>query len=274
MKTNLKKTFSNINKNNKFGHAYLIYDTNLTTIEKELKSIIKSYLIPSNVDFSNNPDIHIVESDKMQILKEQILELQKEIANKSQINDNIVYIINECDKLNDSATNSLLKTLEEPEENIYAFLITSNIEKVQKTIKSRCILIKVNDTILPIEELYEEEIIKNAVEIINILEKELLESQSDIYNILKNLDRETVIQIFQIINFYYKDCINLKNGKKIEFFENNVELLNVGVNENNSNILIKKILLINEETKKLYYNVNVNLFLDNLLIEFERCNNG
>ncbi len=273
MKTNLKKIFNNINKNNKFGHAYLIYDVDFSTIEEELQKVIKAYLINSDLDIRNNPDIHIVEAEKANITKEQIIELQKDIATKSQINENIIYIITACDKLNASSANSLLKTLEEPEENIYAFLITSNIEKVESTIKSRCILIKVNDTILPVEEIYSENLIKTTLDFIKILEENLIEEQNKLYEMLKSLKREEVSQIFEIINFYYKDCVNLKNNKKIEYFQNYSEHLDIG-SSNEYKLLIKKILLLNEETKKLYYNVNINLFLDNFIMKFERCNNG
>ena len=47
--------------------------------------------------------------------------------------------------MNDYASNSLLKFLEEPEKNIYAFLISSNVMKVLETIKSRCQLIMLDN---------------------------------------------------------------------------------------------------------------------------------
>lgn len=66
-------------------------------------------------------DVLIVSPQKDKITKEQIIDIQMELANKSQINDNRVYIITEANKMNDYAANSLLKFLEEPQENVYAF---------------------------------------------------------------------------------------------------------------------------------------------------------
>ena len=274
MEKKLLNIFKKINANNKFGHAYLIYNTDFSIVEEDLNKIIINYLMNTDVDIKNNPDVHIIAPTGQKITKDQILSLEKSLASKSQINENIVYIINEADKLNDYAANSLLKTLEEPEKNIYAFLITDNLEKIWDTIKSRCILIKINDKILPIEETYEEKLIEIAIDIINKLEKNLNVEESKIYKIFKNKDRIETKQIFELINLYYKDCVNKINNRKIEFFINyEKEIISI-LDINNSSTLIKKILLINEEIKNLDYNVNINLFLDNFILKFERCNNG
>ena len=49
-----------------------------------------------------------------------------------------IYIINQCDKLNSSSANSLLKFLEEPEDNIIGFFITNSKMNVISTVRSRC----------------------------------------------------------------------------------------------------------------------------------------
>ena len=50
----------------------------------------------------------------------------------------IIYIIKNCEKLNSSSANCILKFLEEPEDDIIAILLTDNINMVLPTIKSRC----------------------------------------------------------------------------------------------------------------------------------------
>ncbi|WP_338955054.1 DNA polymerase III subunit delta' [Spiroplasma endosymbiont of Polydrusus cervinus] len=50
-----------------------------------------------------------------------------------------VYVIKGVDLLTLEAANSLLKFLEEPSQNTYAFLLTTNKTKVIETIKSRCL---------------------------------------------------------------------------------------------------------------------------------------
>lgn len=50
----------------------------------------------------------------------------------------MIYIINLVENMNVQAINSLLKFLEEPPANTYAFLTTENETKVLPTILSRC----------------------------------------------------------------------------------------------------------------------------------------
>ena len=53
-----------------------------------------------------------------------------------------VFIIDECHMITNDAFNALLKTLEEPPETTLFILATTNIEKVPKTIVSRCSIIQ------------------------------------------------------------------------------------------------------------------------------------
>src|SRR5436190_2442876 len=49
-----------------------------------------------------------------------------------------VFIIDDADKMNDAASNALLKTLEEPSSTTYLILITSRPDSLLSTIRSRC----------------------------------------------------------------------------------------------------------------------------------------
>ena len=49
-----------------------------------------------------------------------------------------VFIVDDADKLNDSAANALLKTLEEPPDTTYIILVTSYPDGLLPTILSRC----------------------------------------------------------------------------------------------------------------------------------------
>lgn len=96
-------------------------NTSFDKIKFDLENVLNNYFFNENIDLSNSLDVLIVSPQKDKITKEQIIDIQMELANKSQINDNRVYIITEANKMNDYAANSLLKFLEEPQENVYAF---------------------------------------------------------------------------------------------------------------------------------------------------------
>lgn len=151
-----------INKN-KLAHAYL-FESNgyIGTFDLAL-ALAKTLLCPynysnnqkcvnctqcNNIDNGNYPEIKIIEADGMWIKKEQLLELQEQFSTKSVINKRKIYIIKDADKLNNVAANSLLKFIEEPEENIIAILISPTRYQLLDTIVSRCQIISFNQTSL------------------------------------------------------------------------------------------------------------------------------
>ncbi len=57
-------------------------------------------------------------------------------------NSKKVAIVDEAEKLSIDSQNTLLKTLEEPKDGIFFILITSNIERIISTIRSRCQILR------------------------------------------------------------------------------------------------------------------------------------
>lgn len=88
-----------------------------------------------------HPDIFLIEPEGNYITIGQARELQHEVNLKSFEARFRVFIIDEAHCLTEEAANALLKTLEEPPENIIFILITSAPEGLLPTIKSRCQLI-------------------------------------------------------------------------------------------------------------------------------------
>ena len=63
--------------------------------------------------------------------------------NKSTYLDDIKFVlIDNAELLNKSSSNALLKSLEEPKDNTYFFIINDNSRKILNTIKSRCVEFK------------------------------------------------------------------------------------------------------------------------------------
>ena len=84
-----------------------------------IKMIINDESANCLIDNGNYPDLKIIEPDGNVIKKVQLLSLQEQFKNKSFLNNKMIYVIKEAEKLNDSSGNTILKFLEEPEEDIY-----------------------------------------------------------------------------------------------------------------------------------------------------------
>lgn len=298
------KILKNSIKKNKISHAYL-FETNGYKNQKELAlAFTKMLLCPNN--YSNNkncvnctqcknieknifPEIKIIEPDGLWIKKEQLDILQKEFSEKSILSNKKIYIINHADRLNKSSSNSILKFLEEPEENIIAILTTDNMYQMLDTIISRCQVISfskehnINDesilskirnyTIVP-ENITDEmlqNIIGQVVEFSNYYEKNkidtILKTQKLWHNNFK--EKDVILLAVNIMLLYYQDILNSKLERNIKIFKNyNIEELK---NKNTIKKLTQKINVIIKTKEKINFNTNSQLLIDKLIMDLERC---
>ena len=200
---------------NKISHAFLLCNTSFDKIKLDLENVLNNYFFNENIDLTNSLDVLIVNPQKDKITKEQIIDIQIELANKSQINNNRVYIITEANKMNDYAANSLLKFLEEPQENVYAFLITNNIDNELPTIKSRCQIIYVDNVEENCLDLYSTDDIMCTLNLIDLIEKKKYFCFPYIYDIIsKKEEKEKLVKIMIIMEYFYYDVfIYISLGK-------------------------------------------------------------
>ncbi len=94
------------------------------------------------VIFSEHPDIGLVVPYNKNILVDAIRELEIEANFRPYEATARFFIIDDADKMNDSASNALLKTLEEPPAVSHLFLITSRPDALLPTIRSRCQMLR------------------------------------------------------------------------------------------------------------------------------------
>ena len=275
-KTDYNEFYSIINNaidNNKISHAYMFeLDDNLNQ-DEFIKDICKALIIKRNeeksnisilIDNDNYPNIKIVKPDGLWIKKEQILEVQSDFKKESFDNNRKIYIIEDATKLNKSSGNTLLKFLEEPEENITAILLTKNKHAVISTIMSRCIninLIKKEYINIDSEDL--------SYKFVEILEMYKEKALPHLYLLLvkKEIERKDLISILENVQKIYIDLLHINNeiDKKYNYFiENSVE--NIKFDTNNE-LLVKKIEALNKNTDYLRYNVNIKTILDKIVIE-------
>ncbi len=89
----------------------------------------------------NHADIHLIQPDGQFIKIEQVRELQRELAFRPYEAPRKACIIEQAERFNIAAANSLLKTLEEPPGNAIIILLTENAGMLLPTVRSRCQLI-------------------------------------------------------------------------------------------------------------------------------------
>ena len=94
------------------------------------------------VIFSDHPDIGLVIPYHRNILVHAIRNLETEANFRPFEAKARFFIIDNADKMNEEASNALLKTLEEPQPTTYIFLITSRPASLLTTIRSRCQIVR------------------------------------------------------------------------------------------------------------------------------------
>ena len=181
------KTFVHALKEEKLSHAYLLSGSiGMPLLESAMylaKSIICDNPSPLacnecmtclRVDEGNYADIRIFDGTQGRIKKEDVKKLLSSF-DKSALEEKgvMIYVIHLVENMTSVAVNALLKFLEEPGRNIYAFLTTENESKVLPTIISRT-------QVLRFREIDRQEIINNA-ESAGVL-KEDAELLSGFYN--------------------------------------------------------------------------------------------
>jgi len=85
-----------------------------------------------------HPDLHLVQPDGAFIKIDQIRNLQKELSFRPYEARKKACIIEDAERMNPSAANAFLKTLEEPPGEALLILLTSHAESLLPTIRSRC----------------------------------------------------------------------------------------------------------------------------------------
>jgi DNA polymerase-3 subunit delta' len=95
-------------------------------------------------DAHSHPDLKKILSDKPSIGVDSIRNANEFVTTTSQLLGNKVVIIDDIHLMTEAASNSLLKTLEEPSNNTYILLSTNQPAKLLATIKSRCEKIRIS----------------------------------------------------------------------------------------------------------------------------------
>ena len=257
--------------------------------------------------FKNNshPNIKIIEKlidQKTKKLKnyiniEQIRNLKKFLNESSLIKklSNFV-IIDSADDLNINSANSLLKNLEEPNNNTFIFLISHHLSSLLPTIRSRCLKIKlqkhnlnnfkkillnnIND--IPEEDiiflydltygspgvainLYQNEIIEMLEMTLNCLHSNNInQDKVNLSNVIAKLEND---RFKSYLSFLKSILITINKFKINDFNSNNILSNKLKLLQNTSTLLSKKNIidrfefLTNNEVDLFTYNLDKKLFI-------------
>ena len=194
------------------------YDSNKLVINKANKSF---KLLQNN----SHPNFYLIDlmNDKKNIDVAQIREMIS-YNNKSTFNNMARFIlIDNIENLNKNSVNALLKIVEEPNENVFFILINNNEKYILPTLKSRCLIFKINFT------FYESMGISNQIlkeNIFNLINYDLINYYS------------TPGEIINLINFSKSKGIKLKDYTL-------VNLINLLIDNAyyKKNILVKRLLI-------------------------------
>lgn len=258
------------------------------------------------IDNGNFTELKIIEPDGQWIKKEQLTELQNEFSKKSIESENKIYIINGAEKLNSASSNSILKFLEEPEPGIIAILLTDNIYQLLDTIISRCQIISLHkpavleledkidcksqtllkiatqesNNMIELEEILSNEnyhnMIQSAIHFVNYYEKnhkEVLLKTNQLWTSVFT-DKEKILFGLNIMILYYKDLLNVKIHRPLQFFEEEQNELEKHLKENTISMICDKIRVLMKVKEKTKYNINQSLLIDKVILELEEVING
>ncbi|MBP1524902.1 MAG: hypothetical protein H9Q65_00030 [Spiroplasma ixodetis] len=241
-----------------------------------------SYFDFKKFDFSKNNIMN----------KNIVLEIINDFSKTNLEKDaNKIYLINQIEFSSTSASNVMLKTLEELSKNIYVIFTTTNINQILPTIKSRCQLIncsKENDIFVSNdyddEQLLILKIFSNTTfltdessklklkKYIEIIKQFIInDNDKKVNNQLLNKKiislKKEIIYFFRFFNLVVFNKLTFLLFKKYDFNNFFIEsLVNLWKNSN-----LKNIAYILEQISftitKLKFNVNLNLLINSFLIK-------
>ena len=228
------QTFTNSLKNHTLSHAYLIVGNPGTPLLETAKFLAKTVLCddPSplacsncitclRIESENYPDVITLDGSKATIKKEDVLNIESRFEKTAfETKGIMIYIIHLVENMTLEAVNSILKFIEEPEGEVYAFLTTNNVNNVLPTIVSRCQL-------LNLKSVDRKEVIQDAIDLsINPEDAELLSyfyNDSElIYELLNDEDESENYFISKKAVLGLLSSLNEGNYKDALYYEQKV----------------------------------------------------
>ena len=306
------KTFTNALKNGHISHAYLLSGNAGMPLKDSALYLAKSLLCDDpnplacnncitclRIDEGNYADVIIIDGETNKIKKSDVAKVIDTFDKTAlEAKGIMIYVINLVEMMTPVAINSLLKFLEEPGKNIYAFLTTENEAKILPTILSRTQILRFKN--VPIKDIIDDalnegvslddaellapfysdgKLIKDIVESNNYqLAKNALDEQLDallsnkdeaIYSCQKNIipmlkNNDSVKLFLKFLSLIFQDLLNKKVNTKVMLstYDKILDELLKKLKH-----IDKSLYIIMSSIGKVDLNVNLGLLLDHVIYE-------
>lgn len=292
------QTLSNALKRNRLAHAYL-FEGDKGSPKLDVAILFAQSLVCSNPDEDGfacqecdackrlknkeSADFKWIGQDGEKIKKEDIVKLQEFFESTSiEEQDKRIYILEGFDYCTASASNSLLKFLEEPAQGIYGILTADEKSNILPTIQSRCQWIHFKpaskqDMINELENLCDKEVAKILTESGYTLDKakELLEHEE--FNVIKDAaytyasKLDSMNEVFRLQSEVF---VNKSNLMKKEWIRLWLECLLFNIRNNRDRLSFEKQVevqtILIESMDILRRPVDLGLFLDKIYYDIRK----
>lgn len=310
------RTFVNSLKAKRLSHAYLVSGTPGTPLLEVAKTLAKSVLCDDpeplacnncitclRIDSDNYPDFVILDGESGTVKKEDVDNLENQFEKTAFESKGVmIYILHLVENMSSQVVNGILKFLEEPGQEIYAFLTTNNENNILPTIISRC-------QVLRLKLVDRKEVIKEAIQdgvdpkdaellsyfyndselIANMLENE---DEKDLYEVakssleltlenLKEQDIEKTIYFTELeiipkvkdkecgrffidmLTQAFEDILNIQKGKECILSAYQETLSSLASQIKDIDRILMKVL---KSRNLINTNVNISLLIDHLIM--------
>jgi DNA polymerase-3 subunit delta' len=306
------QTLVNAFSSNKINHAFLLSGLKGSPIKESAIYVAQSLVCENpkplaceeclsclRIANQSYADFIYIDGELGTIKKEEIENLQSSFSKSGVEAKGLkIYIINQLEKATASATNSLLKFLEEPYDDVVGILTTQNQSQILETIisRSQVLRIKTYSKDYLVAELLNSGISQEDVNILvskysdinQILEVmnntdyptikavvietfEMMVNQPDSLNFFaisqinpKIADKKSVVLFLDLLETLITDVVKLKIGENIVFSNQN-EILNQALNKRLNYQKINELIMLAQGS--VGFNLNVGLLLDNLFYQ-------
>lgn len=214
------------------------------------------------IESRNHPDVHLIEPDGQSIKKAQIQSLQEEFSKSGMESPKKFYTIVHADRMTTNAANSLLKFLEEPNQQTMAVLVTEQIQNILSTILSRCQVISFRPlaTNLIIQQLIDAGIPQDMAPILSQLTQNIDEAKQLFHDDWFAQARKKVVKLYEALQISGEDALMWLQQEWYKHFQDR-EQVNMG---------LQMLLFIYRDLLSIQVNRKERLIFPSIANELER----